>query len=195
VSVTARALPTAYDPPAGAVTVATPSCCCCCCCCLNAVGAGATVVTAAARAAARSNHRPQVVPTLLGLGAVVAAGAVAWLLVQGLDVRTAPVPIASAIIAYGAMTVAALHSGGVKLRTAVLVAIAFACGTALLATIELFVALFTALLIEFAAPLSMWGGWVMGRSMMSDDAGAPPVETAPDEPTGPATDEHAGDQT
>lgn len=178
-TVTTRALPTAYDPPSGVVTVATPSCCCCCCCCLNALGAGMTVVTSAARAAARGNDRPLLAPTLLGLGALVAAGGVAWLLVV-LGVETAGPPVGAAIVTYGVISALALHRAGVPLRTAALVALAFATGTALIATLELFVALLTALLIELAAPLSMWAGWALGRTLLRDDRGDPaPPSGAP----------------
>jgi len=180
VTVTARALPTAFDPPTGVVTVATPSCCCCCCCCLNAIGAGIGASTAAARAAARSHGRSQVAPTLLASGGAVLASGLAWLVAAGLEVDAPTGPIAVGLLTFSAGTTAALYTAGVKLRTAVAVAIAIATVTGVLGVLEVFVALFTALIIEFATPLSIWGGSVLGRSMMSDDAGVPPTDTPAD---------------
>src|SRR5262245_37896081 len=57
-SVTLRALPTAYEPGGAALTVATPSCCCCCCC-ANTMVATTALVGAIAYGTAERHGRPR----------------------------------------------------------------------------------------------------------------------------------------
>jgi hypothetical protein len=167
-SLTVRALPTPYDPPTGTLTVATPSCCCssCCCCCLNLVSAVAGVTAGAAHAAAVKNGRPAAAATMVGVLAVLAGLGVAILVASSQAQGTIGLPLAVGIAVYAIVAVLALRHGGVRLRTAVAVVAAVALGSVALFFFEVSLALATALWIELAAPLALWGGWVVGRSVI-----------------------------
>jgi len=166
---TMRALPTPYDPPAGTLTVATPSCCCssCCCCCLNLLGAAAGVTASAAHAAAVRNGRPSGAATALGFLAVLAGAAVAVLVARAQSQDAIGLPLFSGLAAYAVVAVLALRRGGVRMVTALAVAVAVAAGSVAAFFVELVLAAATELWIELAAPLAVWGGWVLGRSVIA----------------------------
>ena len=166
---TLRALPTPYDPPAGTLTVATPSCCCssCCCCCLNLLGAAAGVTAGAAHAAAVRNGRPSGAATVLGFLAVLAGVAVAILVARAQSQDAIGLPLFSGLAAYAVIAVLALRRGGVRLVTALTLVAAVAAGSVAAFFVELALAAATELWIELAAPLALWGGWVVGRSVIA----------------------------
>lgn len=166
---TVRALPTPYDPPAGTLTVATPSCCCssCCCCCLNVVGAAAGITAGAARAAAVNNGRSAAAATALGVLAALAGLGVGILVAGGQSDDAIGLPLTAAIAVYSVVAVLALRRSGVRLRTAAALVAVVAVGSVGLFFVEVSLALATALWIELAAPLTLWGGWVLGRSVIA----------------------------
>jgi hypothetical protein len=179
---TVRALPTPYDPPTGTLTVATPSCCCssCCCCCLNVVGAAAGVTAGAARAAAVKNGRPAAAATVLGFLAVLAGLGVGILVARSQSQDALGLPLFSAIAAYSVVAMLALHRGGVRLRMAVVLVAVVALGSLGLFFVEVALALATQLWIELAAPLTLWGGWVVGRSVIARYHDGQPIEPEDD---------------
>lgn len=173
--VTVRALPTPYDPPAGTLTVATPSCCCssCCCCCLNTLSAAAGVTAGVAHRAATDNGRPAVAAALLGVVAVLAAVGAAWLVARGQSQDAVGPPLGAAIAVYVVVALAAFRHARTHVRGALPVALGVGALTPVLVFVEIALALATELWIEVAAPLCLWGGWRLGRTLLRDRAGTP----------------------
>jgi len=169
---TVRALPTPHDPPAGPVTVATPSCCCCCCCCLNSIGAAVGFSIGATTETARTHGRPSLVPTLLAVGAgplaitvLVALRAVAELVLGegGSDGLVGQVIGATGAGAYvGSFAVAIRLAGGGWSR-AIGVPVVSLLAVVPLVAIEVFAALFTSLLVELLVPAAVLLGIHAGR--------------------------------
>jgi hypothetical protein len=170
VELTVHPLPTAYDPPSGPATVSTPSCCCssCCCCCLNALAVGVGVTAGVTFQAARNNDRPAALPTLLAILAVPLVILASVALVNGLG--NAGGVLAAVVLLYIALVAVALRSAGVPAGPAVLYPLAFAGIVLVLFMVELGMALVTALWIELLAPLSLVGGWALGRVFLRRQA-------------------------
>jgi hypothetical protein len=166
---TVRALPTPYDPPTGTLTVATPSCCCssCCCCCLNLLGAAAGVTAGAAHAAAVRNGRSSGTATALGFLAILAGVAVAILVARAQTQDAIGPPLVAGITAYAVVAVLALRRAGVRPVTTLALVAAVAAGSVALFFVELSLVAVTELWIELAMPLTLWGGWVLGRSVIA----------------------------
>lgn len=181
-TLTVRALPTPHDPPAGPVTVATPSCCCCCCCCLATLGTAIGFTAGAAYETSVRRRRHPVVPTVMALLALPLAIAVLAVLfnvfddmqgVGGAEDELAAVAWIAAIAVHLGLTIGALrlagarwaHAVGVSALVAVCIPAAFAA--------ELFVALFTAFIIELASPAAVLLGVWIGRRIHRDPAPAP----------------------
>lgn len=175
-TVTVRALPTAYDPPTGTLTVATPSCCCssCCCCCLNTLALAAGTTASAAHQAATDNGRPAGLPAWLGFLAVPAAALVAWLVGRVQSSDDLSVPVVVGIAAGAVVAVIALRIAGARLRLALLSVVAIVAASLVLFFLELAVALGTSLWSLVLTPLSLWGGWRLGKTVMRDRAGSLP---------------------
>lgn len=156
-----RALPTAFDPPAGQVTVATPSCCCCCCCCLNATLGVTSFMASEAYYQAEEHARPTWLALLLGLLAVpFGIGAVA--LVGPLVVDSGWIFGAAVVVA--ATFAAGLAAAGVTVPRATGIAAAVTAIGIGAFFVEIFGALFTLFILELLCPLSAWGGWAIARS-------------------------------
>lgn len=76
-------------------------------------------------------------------------------------------PLFSAIAAYAVVAVLALHRAGVRLVTALALVAAISAGSVALFFVELSLVAVTELWIELAAPLTLWGSWVLGRYVIA----------------------------
>lgn len=158
-NVTTRALPTAFDPADGAVTVATPSCCCCCCCCLATVAA--TTAFTAGEAYYQAEEHGGSPAGALTVGLLAAPAGVIVGLASAQPLGAAAVGLGS--LTFVAVTVAALSIAKVRLQVSLGIAVVVGA-VALGALFAEFVgALFTLLLVELTAPLTAWGGWAIAR--------------------------------
>ncbi|MDP9464272.1 MAG: hypothetical protein M3P52_06590 [Actinomycetota bacterium] len=158
-----RTLPSAFDPPDGTVTVATPSCCCCCCCCL--VASGVVVGFTAGEAHYQARERRQQpgrmsFAVLLGVAAVPGAfGGFVFLLNNGGRGATLAGLLAYPILAIAAYLVAGMPLGR-SLATTVLTVAAFA----VMASFEVAPAVATQFLFELLLPVGIWVGWLIARA-------------------------------
>lgn len=181
-TLTVRALPTPHDPPAGPVTVATPSCCCCCCCCLATLGTAIGFAAGASYETAVRRRRHPAVPIVMAVLALPLALAVLVILfnavddlqgVGGAEDELAAVAWFAAIAVYLGLTVGALrlagagwaHAVGASALVAVCIPAAFLA--------ELFVALFTAFIVELVSPAAVVLGIWIGRRTHRDPAPTP----------------------
>jgi hypothetical protein len=173
VTLTVRALPTAYDPPAGAVTVATPSCCCCCCCCLATLGSVAGFTAGAAHETALRYGRPRgrvTAMAALALPLAVATMIVLFNVIDGLQgVESAEGTLnvlvwVSAIAIYLGLAGAALRLAGASWGRAAGTPVSVALVAPVAFVVELPLALFTVFLVELAAPVAVLLGVKLGRA-------------------------------
>lgn len=180
---TVRALPTPHDPPAGPVTVATPSCCCCCCCCLNSIGAALGFSIGATTETARAHGRPSLVPTLLAVGAAPLAIKVVvvlrWLeaLVFGPAGGGDPVGQligVTAVATYVGAFVVAFRLAGAGWARALGVPVVSLVVVVPLVVVEVFAALVTALIVELLVPGAVLLGLHVGRRTHAAPAGTVP---------------------
>lgn len=179
-TLTTRALPGPFDPPAGPLTVATPSCCCCCCCCLATAGAVMGVTAGEAYHRANENGhegRRRALAIVLGLLTVPAA-VLAVVVVGPLDVGTALTALA-AFVAVVVVAGAALGVSGVAPETG----FNFGAAVALIAVpaflVEAIAALFTFFILELLAPFAFWAGLRIARSMHESRFPPPPEDVPP----------------
>lgn len=171
-----RAVTTPFDPPAGAVTVATPSCSCCCCCCLVTLSGMTAFTAATGHHRALGNGRSNAGPALVGLLAVplgLLAGVVAP---DGLGwARLAIGAIVTLLVALGSGLLAGDRGVAAAGRAAVIAAV-----TAAALVAEVYIALGTAFIFELAAPFAVWCALLAARSMSGSPA------TLPEPPFPPA---------
>ncbi len=198
-TITVRNLPTAYDPPEGGLSVATPSCCCCCCCCLATVSGTSMFLGTEAyfRASERpSSHGARGWAFLLGFASLIAPPLL--LLV------TVPDLLAVALVASPLLAGAVLVAVGTPKPDAIVIVTATLLVAAIAFGVELVLALLTFFILELTFPLTMWGGWAIARSRHRERVGrrtweasmrqtaTPPaapdaMPERPDEPPPPAT--------
>jgi streptolysin S family bacteriocin protoxin len=190
---TVRALPTAYDPPAGPTTVATPSCCCCCCCCLNTVAAGVGLTVGLASGTAAEHRRPMIAPVLLTLFALPLAIVVATALTQlsdavatGVDDVLGTLVAISTVATYVAATVLAFRLAGAGWARSLLVSVVIPLAVLPLLWVEMIAAFLTAFIIELLAPGAFVGALLLGRNVAgSSGSSGPPPAPWPPEPAWP----------
>lgn len=157
-TVTVRTLPTAYDAPDDAVTIATPTCCCCCCCCLATItGASMFIGT---EAYYRATEQPATRPNrwwwfLLGFFSIVGLPILLGFVVPDAAVTTL---LLSPVLGWLALMLAGAPKGNAALTVLVTYAIA-----APVFAVEFGLALVTVFLIELVFPFTMWGAWAIAR--------------------------------
>lgn len=153
-------LPTPFAPGEDQITVATPSCCCCCCSCLI------SVATASSFAAAEAHHRAKEhdgnYPLALILGLLAGPlGLLALFLL--LDSRNEVAAIFVPLIVVATMIWLALTVARTPQPDALGMAFIATVSLGGFAFLEFWIALVTALLIEFLAPLGIWAGIAMAK--------------------------------
>lgn len=172
-----RAVPTAYDGHRPNVTVATPSCCCCCCCCLATIASAATFVASEANFQAEEHQRakaPAIALALLGLPMALLIIAIG---VSG-DGDAAPLLLFVSAVVFAGCTATALLMAGASGTRAVVTGAAVTAATAGLIVVEVFAALFTAFIIELAAPLFAWLAYRASRAQYRNRVFMQPVNQA-----------------
>ena len=181
-TLTVRPLPTPHDPPAGPVTVATPSCCCCCCCCLATLGTAVGFTAGAVYETAVRRRRPAAVPTVLATLALPLAVVVLLVLfntfddlqgVAGAEDELAAVAWVAAIVVYLGLAGGALRLAGAGWGQSVGVPAAVLVCIPVMFVVELPAALFTAFLIELASPVAVLAGIWFGRRTHRDSRPGP----------------------
>ncbi|HEX5946221.1 MAG TPA: hypothetical protein VFY82_08090 [Acidimicrobiales bacterium] len=173
-TLTIRPLPTLHDPPAGPVTVATPSCCCCCCCCLATLGLAGGFTSGAAYETAVRHRRPRAVPTVLAaLALPLALVALVALLttfddlqgVAGAEDELTTFAWVVALAVYLGLAGAALRLAGAGWGQAAGVPAAVAVLAPVMFVLEMPLALLTAFIVELASPLAvLYGVWIGRRT-------------------------------
>lgn len=161
-TVTVRSLPTAYDPPDDAVSVATPTCCCCCCCCLATVTAASMFV--GAEAYYRATEQPETHGRRRRLFAFGFLSVLALPLLA-VYVLSFVVPDVAGIglLLSPILCWAVLVRSGAPAGRAVLVLLATVAVALPVFVVELALALPTVFLIELTFPLTMWAAWAIAR--------------------------------
>ena len=203
-SLTVRPLATPHDPPAGPVTVATPSCCCCCCCCLATLGTAIGFSAGAAYETAVRHRRPPTLPTFMALLALPLAVVSLVVLfgviddaqgIAGIEDELGALVWVAAIGVYLGLAGGGLRLAGAGWGQAAGVPAAVAVCIPVLFVIELPLALFTALIVELASPATLALGVWLGRTTHRGPAPptwptglwTPPFPPPPAPPGPPAT--------
>lgn len=176
---TARAVPTPFDAPDGATTVATPSCCSCCCC-LVSISTATAYSAASAQAIARRHHNPVWLPLLLGLAAVPAG-----VVMAGAFSGNGVAAILAGLMVVSILVIGARLAAGDRPRRAILDGMAIALITLSAFVVELPAVMFTLFLIEFAAPFGVWRAIVVARRLGPPPALPPPSPPPPPPPSPP----------